>query len=167
MHSNLNCLELGYVGMEFEGVLIISKIIRLNRVIRNLNISGAAPGNAISEIGRAMIVNTSIRSLTLNECQLTNIRELAQCLGVSRTLLQLSLAGNNIDQQSIDLIEENLGRNKFLVHLGLSGNSRISMAVIERLKRNCPANVEVDIAKEEDFFTSKEAKKVALFHYAN
>lgn len=77
LESNLNCLELAYTGIAYEGALIISKVIRLNRTIRSLNISGSEPGAAISEIGRACIVNPSIRSLILNSCKLVHIREIA------------------------------------------------------------------------------------------
>lgn len=148
--------------------IAISKVLRANRTLKSINLSfSKISGTSIREISRSLMVNDSLLSLVMNSCSLNNTdsRDIGNMLAHNKTLQQLSITKNSITPKGLERMHYGLSKNNTLVHLALSGNLKIKLKHLEVLKGVSLPDVDVDIAKEDDFIRSKEAKESKLNHY--
>ncbi|OMJ72109.1 hypothetical protein SteCoe_29515 [Stentor coeruleus] len=164
-NNSLQVLNAADNDIEIAGGVALSKVIRINRNLKAINISRSKVfGNVLREICRALIVNTKIQSFVMNSCGLddNDAKEIGHMLNGNEGLQQLSLTSNKFTHRGLEYLKYGLKKNRHLVHLALSGNEKIRLSSLESLKESVPKNVEIDISKEDDFFRSPEAKKYKL-----
>lgn len=151
--------------LETAAGLAFSKVIRINRGLKGLNLSfGAFETQVARDLCRSLIVNSELRSLILYKCGFTDkdMKIFGHMLSANVALRQLMLNQNEIGFKGLNNLSYGLEKNRTLAHLGLSGNSGIKLRMLERVREFMPRDVELDIAKEEDFFRSAEEKKLKL-----
>lgn len=80
---------MGYNQAEAAAGIAVSKVLRLNRNIRLFDISGSnISGNPAREITRALMINSTLKSLHLDSCKIDDYdsRDIGQMLGNNSTL---------------------------------------------------------------------------------
>jgi len=168
--TNTSLLTINLAKNEIEnlGGLAIAKVLRANRTLKSMNLSfSKLSGTACREITRSLMVNDSMISLVMNSCSLndSDSRDISNMIAHNKTLIQLSVTKNSITHKGLGRMHYGISKNNTLVHLGLSGNLSISLKCLEELKEISLPDVDVDIAKEDDFVRSKEAKDTNLNIY--
>ncbi|CAG9319172.1 unnamed protein product [Blepharisma stoltei] len=164
-NSSVKFCNISKNDMETASGLAFSKVIRINRTLKGLNLSFSTFDEHVSkDLSRSLIVNTELKSLVLYKCGLTDkdMREFGHMLSANVALQQLMLNQNAIGYKGLSNLSYGLEKNKTLAHLGLSGNLGIKLRMLEKMKEFVPREVEIDIAKEDDFFRSAEEKKLKL-----
>ena len=169
-NSALMHLNIASCGLELASGLALARVLRINRGLRAVVLSHSlVSGRAFREISRALIVNRQVVSINATACGLgdEDAREIAHMLNSNTKLLQLILAQNKISQKGLGYLRDGVGRNRksTLVHVGLSGNSRIKLKALEEIKGDLQMHFEVDISKEEEFWKTDEARRFKLIEY--
>ena len=167
-NNTLLFLNVGDNQIDISGGYALSKVIRINRGLKGINISKSCiKGKPLREICRSLIVNNEIISINLSSCQIDDedTKEIGHLLNANNHIQQVYLSQNNISQKGLDYLKYGLPKNKSLIHLALSGNKNIKLAGLEKIKDSMPKTFEIDIGKEADFFKTIEAKKYKLIEY--
>ena len=168
VNTTLVYLNLSSCGFELASGLAFAKVLRINRGLRALVVAQSmVSGRAIREMCRSLIINKYVVSVNAAACRLIDedAKEIAHMLNSNTKLQQLILVQNKISKKGLGYLSDGIMKNKALVHLGLSGNSKLKLKALEKMKESLQKHVDVDISKEEDFLKSDEARKFKLIEY--
>ena len=100
-----------------KGALIISKILRINKTLKYLQISkNFIEDDGISAISDSLHVNTILTQLVARSCEFhgKGAESIAKMLQVNKTLKSLDISNNNIGKDGIIIITHSIQANTIL-----------------------------------------------------
>jgi hypothetical protein len=166
--SSLEILVLSSNPISQTGCMHLSKLVRLNKHIKCLKLSGLPlSGPPMHDISRSFIVNTTLKSCCFNRAGLTDadMREICFSLTVNQSLNLISLTDNSFSKEALKLLAQLMVRNTSLLHIGLSGNTEIKIEHLDSFKETLPETRDLEILKQEDLATLQGLMAKGLTRY--
>ena len=116
----------------------------LTNFITSIRLDGFNSSAAIkppSQLGQALVTNSSVRRLELLRCVFApeEITSLAGCLSVNATITRLDLSFGQVDDVGLEALAEAISDNASLTYLGLN-NNEIRGAGVRRLAKSLESN---------------------------